>query len=110
MTQPLRFSVSDMLRGKCLFLDVTQINDACAAIKVNADAIKARIVEIDNRLESDKGTSDLVLKILIGGSVAELQLAFNSDNLAAYEFSHKIYELLRSPFFSPLTMLKRFNQ
>ncbi len=70
----------------------------------------ARLVEVDNRLKSLLGTSDLVLKILIDQSVAELQLVIDSDNIAAYEFSHKIYELVRSPFFSPLTMLKRFNE
>jgi hypothetical protein len=64
------------------------------------------IIEIDNRLR--KGTSDLVLKILFGKVVAELQLVINL-NAAEYQFNHKIYELLRSKFFSPLAQLIHFN-
>ena len=49
------------------------------------------------------------MKILFGNTITELQLVIDL-NLASYEFSHKIYELMRSKFFSPLTMLKRFNE
>ena len=49
-----------------------------------------------------------MLKILLGNTVAELQLAY-LNNAAAYEFSHKLYELQRSKFFSPLTTLFRFT-
>lgn len=30
-------------------------------------------------------------------------------NVASYEFSHKIFELVRSKFFTPLTTLQYFN-
>jgi hypothetical protein len=31
-------------------------------------------VELDNRLKGETRTSDIVLKILVGGTIAELQL------------------------------------
>lgn len=49
------------------------------------------------------------MKILFGNTITELQLVIDL-NLTSYEFSHKIYELMRSKFFSPITMLKRFNE
>lgn len=67
-------------------------------------------MEIDNRLQDDdKGTSDLVMKILVGDVIAELQLVIDLDS-AEYEFSHKLYELKRSKFFSPLTQLSVLNE
>ena len=47
-----------------------------------------KLIEIDNRLS--KGNSDLVMKILFGSTIAELQLA-KDLNTAEYEFSHKLY-------------------
>lgn len=32
MDEPIKFKVSDMLRGKCLFSNVSQINRACSKI------------------------------------------------------------------------------
>ena len=49
-----------------------------------------------------------MLKILIGQTVAEMQLVIDL-NVASYEFSHKIFELVRSKFFTPLTTLQYFN-
>jgi len=92
MDKLIEFTVGDMLRGKRLFSSVDKINECCDNLKTEISAHPdARIVEINNRLKRDKVTSDLVLKILISQTVAELQLAIDSDNIAAYEFSHKIY-------------------
>lgn len=66
-----------------------------------------KLIEIDNRLR--KGTSDLVLKILFGDVIAEMQLVINM-NSADYDFSHKLYELKRAKFYSPLTQLAFFNE
>jgi hypothetical protein len=66
-----------------------------------------RLFEVDNRLKKD--TSDLVIKIIIGNVVAEFQLV-KEANIADYDFNHKIYELKRSKFFTPLTQLMILNE
>ncbi len=45
-----------------------------------------------------------MLKILFGRIVAELQLVIDLES-TEYEFSHLLYELARSKFFSPVTQL-----
>ena len=50
-----------------------------------------------------------MLKILFGKIVAELQLAIDQDT-AEYMFSHRLYELARSKFFSPVTQLFILNE
>ncbi len=99
-----------MLRAKCAFIGVEKINQCCADIK---QALKTkqynhlRLIEIDNRLR--KGTSDLVLKILFGDMIAEMQLVIDL-NASNYAFAHKLYELQRSQFFTPLTQLYIMNE
>jgi len=92
--KPIEFKVSDMLRGKCMFADVSKINKCCSDIIdiVDKDG-SIKLIEVKNRLR--KGTSDLSLKLLFGSVVAELELVINLKAVA-YEFSHKIYELVRS--------------
>jgi len=106
--KPIDFKVSDMLRGKCMFMDVSKINKCCSDIlnMISKDG-SIKLIEIDNRLR--KGTSDLTLKLLFGSVVAELQLVINLK-AAEYEFSHKIYELVRSKFFSPICQLSTLNE
>ena len=67
-----------------------------------------QLLRVNNRLRGKTNTSDLVLKVLVGKVVAELQLAYYHST-AVYEFNHKLYELRRSKFFSPLTTLHRLN-
>ena len=50
-----------------------------------------------------------MLKILFGRIVAELQLVIDLES-TEYEFSHLLYELARSKFFSPVTQLFILNQ
>ena len=66
-------------------------------------------MEVDNRLRGKTGTSDIVLKILVGDTLTELQLVIDL-NVSAYEFAHKIYELMRSKFFTTLSTLQHANQ
>ena len=67
-----------MLRGKCLFADISNINQCCTDIlkalekKENQDL---KVIKLDNRL--NKPTSDLTIKILFGNTIAELQMAIN---------------------------------
>lgn len=99
-----------MLRGKCAFSVVEKINQCCSDIRSALTAEKykhIKLIEIDNRLK--KGTSDLVLKILFGSIVAEMQLVINLS-ASDYAFAHKLYELQRSKFFSPLTQLSIMNE
>ena len=110
MNEPIRFGVSDMVRGKCMFSSLVDLNECCALLKeAISKSERCKLVEVDNRLTGKTNTSDLVMKILLGNTVAELQLAY-LNNAAAYEFSHKLYELQRSKFFSPLTTLHRLHQ
>ena len=55
-------------------------------------------MEIDNRFRSETNTSDIVLKIKIGGTITELQLAIKFNEVQN-SFSHKIYEIMRSQFY-----------
>ena len=76
--KPIHFKVDDMLKGKCLFPDISNINQCCTEIlealrkEENQDL---KVIKLDNRL--NKPTSDLVLKILFGNTIAELQMAIN---------------------------------
>ena len=60
-----------------------------------------------NRL--NKKTKDLTLVINLPHSIAELQLALKFDT-TSNEFNHKIYELLRSRIYTPLTNLYVQNE
>lgn len=67
-----------MLRGKCSFAVVEKINQCCTDIKEALKTAKykhLRLIEIDNRLKME--TSDLVMKILFGGIIAEMQLVID---------------------------------
>lgn len=91
LKKPLNFVVSDMLRGKCAFSVVEKINQCCFDIKqaLKTDKYKhLKIIEIDNRLRM--GTSDLVLKILFGNIIAQMQLVINLS-ASDYSFAHKLY-------------------
>ncbi len=110
LKEPLYFKVSDMLRGKCAFSVVEKINQCCTDIKEaieNGKYKHLKLIEIDNRLKM--GTSDLVLKILFGNVIAEMQLVIDLS-ASDYAFAHKLYELQRSQFFTPLTQLFIMNE
>ena len=110
LKEPLYFKVSDMLRGKCAFSVVEKINKCCTDIKEaieNGKYKHLKLIEIDNRLRM--GTSDLVLKILYGNVIAEMQLVIDLS-ASDYAFAHKLYELQRSQFFTPLTQLFIMNE
>ena len=81
LEKPINFKVSDMLRGKCMFSSVDRINQCCSDILKAIEADKSgalKLIEIDNRLQ--KETSDLVMKILFGKVIAELQLVIDLDS------------------------------
>jgi hypothetical protein len=105
--KPIAFKVSDMLRAKCMFIDVDKINACCSEIisAVEKDS-NLKLIEVDNRLRM--GTSDITLKILFGNVISEIQLAINM-RVSDYEFNHKIYELKRS-LFTQLCQLSLLNE
>lgn len=70
LDKPIFFKVTDMLRGKCMFSGVDKINQCCTELKKAIEDKGYRLVEIDNRLRGKTGTSDLVLKIMIGDTIA----------------------------------------
>jgi hypothetical protein len=49
------------------------------------------------------------LKILFGEVIAEMQLVIDLS-ASDYAFAHKLYELQRSQFFTPLTQLSIMNE
>ena len=65
------------------------------------------LYELKNRL--NKNTKDVTLIIKLPNSVAELQLALKFDT-ALNEFNHRIYELIRSKIYSPITNLCVLNE
>ena len=89
-----------------MFSSVKKINQCCSEILDQVRENNYKVIRIKNRLKGK--TSDLVINFLIGKTICELQFGIEfavTDN----EFNHKIYELLRSKFFSPLMMLKKLN-
>ena len=61
-----------------------------------------RITEIESRFTNPQPISDITLKIAINEEVvSELQLTIQA-NAAAYNFSHKVYELARTKVFSKI--------
>lgn len=60
--------LSDMLRGKCKFDEINNLNDAVSHVldhikSYSTEKFKVELIEVDNRLK--KMTSDIVLKIKI---------------------------------------------
>lgn len=74
----LEFDVTDLIRGRCFFRRLAQINNAAEAIihKIKIKAAQGNdveLIQIDNRLKTM--TNDIVLKIRIDQTVAEFQLS-----------------------------------
>lgn len=71
-----------MLKCTCSFSVVEKVNQCCTDIQ---DALKTdkykhlKLIEIDNRLK--KSTSDLILKILFGNVITEIQFAVDLNAL-----------------------------
>ena len=91
-TTTVSFKISDMVRGKCVFLEVSDIIETVKSIKkfVSKDS-RFTIEEIESRFTNKIPISDVTLKIVINKKiVAELKLTIQT-NAAAYHFAHKIY-------------------
>jgi hypothetical protein len=81
-----------MVRGKCVFLEISDIIETVKSIKdfIGRDS-RFTIEEIESRFTNETPISDVTLKIVISNRiVAELQLTIQT-NAAAYNFAHKIY-------------------
>ena len=104
----LVFSLTDMLRGKCLFESVDEINECVSELKEQIEKKGYQLVEIDNRLTGKTNTSDIVLKIRIGETITELQLVIRFNEIQN-SFSHKIYEIMRSQFYEEINFLQLYN-
>jgi hypothetical protein len=81
-----------MVRGKCVFLEISDIIEAVKSIKefVKNDS-RFTIEEIESRFTNKTPVSDVTLKIVINKKIkAELQLTIQT-NAASYNFAHKIY-------------------
>ncbi len=105
------FKISDMVRGKCVFLEISDIIETVKQIKefVKKDS-RFRIEEIESRFTNPLPISDVTLKIVIDNLiVAELQLTIQT-NAAAYNFAHKIYELQRTKVFSKMKIVHNYFQ
>ena len=101
--EEVTFKISDMVRGKCVFLEVEDIILTVNQIKEfvkNDPRNRFRITEIESRFTNPQPISDVTLKIAINEEiVSELQLTIQA-NAAAYNFAHKVYELARTKVFS----------
>lgn len=103
------FKISDMVRGKCVFLEVSDIIHTVKSIKdfVSKDS-RFTIEEIESRFTNTTPISDVTLKIVINKKiVAQLQLTIQT-NAAAYNFAHKIYQLQRTKVFSKLKIVHNY--
>lgn len=89
------FTISDLLRAKCLFSSVKDIERAVQVADNYCKEMGYEIMEAESRLHSHI-TLDYVLKIRIRDAVCEFQLAINQDQ-TRFHFDHSLYEILRSP-------------
>lgn len=108
----ITFAVSDMVRAKCIFLNIEDIIETVRKIKTftEKNSQTFRIVEIESRFNNPKPISDVTLKIVLNEAiVAELQLTLQT-NAPTYNFSHKIYELQRAKIFSKIKMVDNYYQ
>ncbi len=113
MTQ-LIFTVSDMVRGKCIFASIEDIletvNDITEFVekqnKTNPGLFK--LYEVESRFTRQPPISDITLKIGIKDEIlAQLQLTLQT-NKAAYNFAHKIYEFDRAKAFSKIKVINNY--
>ena len=98
-----------MVRGKCVFLEISDILETVKSIKdfIKKDS-RFTIEEIESRFTNEIPISDVTLKIVINKRiVAELQLTIQT-NAATYNFAHKIYELQRTKVFSKLKIVHNY--
>ncbi len=96
-----------MLRAKCLY---TKPNELISTVEELLQIFAEKGVTLllfKNRL--NKKTKDITLVINLPHSIAELQLALKFDT-TSNDFNHKIYELLRSRIYTPLTKLYVQNE
>ena len=77
-----------MLRGKCMFPQLNNINSATKEILEQAKKNGYEIVELKNRL--DKNTCDIMLKVKVGGTITEFQLPI-LFNKVQNDMHHKLY-------------------
>eukprot|EP00178_Gracilaria_changii_P004060 TRINITY_DN1626_c0_g1_i13.p1 TRINITY_DN1626_c0_g1~~TRINITY_DN1626_c0_g1_i13.p1 ORF type:complete len:181 (+),score=33.20 TRINITY_DN1626_c0_g1_i13:1108-1650(+) len=109
----VEFKISDMVRGKCVFTDISDIILTIDQIKSFAERDpkkRFKITEIESRFTNKVPISDVTLKIAINNQiVAELQLTIQS-NAAAYNFAHKVYELQRTKVFSKLKIVHNYYE
>ena len=103
------FKISDMVRGKCVFIEVEDIIETVNDIKrfVARDG-RFGLAEIESRFTNPIPISDVTLKIVLNNQiVAELQLTVQT-NAATYNFAHKVYELARTKVFSKVKITHNY--
>lgn len=63
-----------------MFIEVMDINECADKLKEKIKQSKDfKLFEIDNRLKGKTKTSDIVFKILVANTIAELQLPISFD-------------------------------
>jgi len=108
--QPIAFYVSDLLRASCRFSKVEDINECVDKLKEKINESKEfKLIDLDNRLGGHNRASDIVLHLLIGKTVAEVQLSIDFNSSDA-EFADHIEQMISPKTFSPLTTLKTMNE
>lgn len=107
------FNISDMVRGKCVFLEMESIILTVNQIKefVRKDNKKRfMIIAIDTRYTYPRPMYDVTLKIVINKEIiSELQLTIQT-NAPAYNFAHKVYELARNKVFSKVKISHNYTE
>ena len=108
----MEFTISDMVRGKCIFSSIEDIIETVNKIKkyVADNANSYRLIEVESRFNNPIPISDVTLKIALEEKiVAELQLTLQV-NLATYTFAHKIYEFNRTKVFSKIKVVDNYHK
>lgn len=104
------FKINDMILGKCVFLQVSDIIETIKTIKEYVDMNKSMftIEEIETRFTNTIPMSDVILQIVIDKKIkASLQLSIQ-QNLAVYNFSVNIYQLQWTKIFSKIKIVHNY--
>lgn len=98
--------MDDLLRASVSLHSVERVNACASSLIKEASSRGHRVVGVRNRLREPSG--DLIISVLVGETVGEVRLAVDFQ-YSAYDFNHRIRQLARSQFFSPLTTLRLAN-
>jgi hypothetical protein len=95
-----------MLKAICVFRKTEDINECVDKLKKKiSEAKDVRFIGLTNRLQGINKALDVVVHVLIGQTMGQVQLSLLSDS----DFFQNIYQIVSSKDVNPLTILSNMN-